>query len=668
MQKTTASFPILRKRDGRLCKFEKKKITEAIFKALYATGVDSREKAEHLSTIVVKELSRSHAGTLPQVEEIQDMVEKVLIQEGHLSTAKAYILYRAKRTSIREGKSELMDTMEEILKEAHREIPFSSLSPRAKMMKVASAASCNFYLSRIIPSQYADAHRKGEIYIHALEYYSKTADSLQIPLCTLLEKGFSGGYGFLRPPRRYSTIAAHAAIILQSCQNDLHGEQALSDFDSELGHYITSNLAPDEEQCFQAMEGLVYNLNTLYSKVGAQVPQSSISIGLATSQAGRIVAKTLLEALRKGLGRGETPLFPEVIFSVKEGVNFNEGDPNFDLFRLALEVASRRMNPTFSFMDAPFNAASKAAYWGGGSRIAENRAGEVTPRRRGTVAAITINLPRVALFISHKRSEFLLTSFYSELQRVINLAVQQLLLRFETLGHLKAKEMPFVMGEKIYLGSESLNENEEIKPSLRNGTLAIGFVGLAEALLILYGRHHGEDPGVQAHGVEIVEFMKSRVDECAEEHNLNLVLAAPSTERIAAEFALLDRQEFGVVPRITEMPCYSNGFEFPHTAKLTIEQKLSIDGPYHSLCQGGHYSFIKLAAPPRYDEVEKAVRKMKEAGIGFGGISFPLDECRECGALAEKGECPSCGSSRIRKIRRSISRLCPQEFACGGGE
>ena len=660
MQKAIATFPILRKRDGRLTKFDTKKITEALYKALYATGVDSRETAEHLCTIVVNELTKTHAGTVPQVEEIQDIVEKVLINEGYLHTAKAYILYRAKRTSIREGKSELMDTMEDILKDSQQELPFQFLSPSAKMLKIANAASSNFYLSRIIPSQYADAHRRGEIYIHSLEYYNKTIDSLQIPLNSLLEKGFFAGYGYLRPPKRFNSIAAHAAIILQSCQNDLYGGQSFHSFDESLGKYAAAHFTLDEEQCFQAMEGFVYNLNTMYSRVGAQVPLSTVSVGLDTSASGRMITRNLLKALQKGLGRGETPFFPMVIFNVKEGVNYDTGDPNYDLFKLAVEVCAKRMNPSFSFYDSQFNRGGpqKVAYWGDGTRVNENRLGEAASKKRGVVASVTINLPRIALWISHKRSDFLFTSFYSELQRIINLSAQQLLNRLEMLGHLKSKELPFVMGEAIYMGSESFREDDEIRASLRNGTLSIGFTGLAEALCALQGRHHGEDEGARSIAVEIVEFMRSRVEELAEELHINLVLTAPSIEKIAGKFTALDRQEFGIVPNVTERPYYTSGFHIPTYFRIPLEERLKIDSVFHNLCNGGHFSFITAPSAPTPETVESILRQMKEEGLGYGGISFPIDECLQCGGnVIESGKCSSCGGEKIRRIRRASTHL-----------
>ncbi len=588
----------------------------------------------------------------------------MLIQEEYISTAKAYILYRAKRTSIREGKSELMDTMEDILHEKHQEIPFYFLSPSAKMLKVAAAASCNFYLSRIIPSQYADAHRKGEIHIHALEYYNKTVDSLQIPLYGLLSRGFSAGYGFVRSPRKYGTLAAHAAIILQSCQNDSCGEQSLLHFDAELGKFIGENLSGDDEQCYQAMEGLVYNLNAMYSRVGAQVPLSTIGVGLDTTDAGRSVTKNLLLSLKNGLGRGETPLFPRIVFYVQEEVNFNAGDPNHDLLKSAMEVATIRMNPLFAFLDSQCNkpCSCNVAYWGDGSRLETNRAGDASPFGRGNTATVTINMPRMALRIAHKRTDFLLSSFYNELQRMIQLASQQLLNRLDMLGHLKGKELPFIMGEKVYRGSDALTGEDQVKALLRNGTLSIGFTGLAETLMVLKKSHHGADLSSRALGLEIIEFMKSKVDEIADEQNLNFVLAAPGIEKIAGRFVVIDRQEFGRIPGVTDKAYYTCGYHVPADYHMPVDDLLDLEASFQKYCNGGHFTFVTSSRRPDLATMEEVIARMKAAGISFGGISFPLNECMGCGKSGIEGEsCPSCNSRHIRRLRRAHTQLCPVE-------
>lgn len=666
MPHKTELFPVIRKRDGRLVKFDQNKITQAIQKSFFATGVDDPKLAEMLSNKVLADMEASLVGSVPQVEEIQDIVERTLIKEDQVDTAKAFILYRAKRTSIRDGRSELMDTVEEILRETPREYKYVFNSPSAKMLKIASAASQNFYLSRLIPAHYSEAHRRGDCHIHDLDYYGKTVHSMQIPLLKLLENGFCAGYGFMRPPKRMATAAAQAAIILQGCQNDMTGGQSFPAFDRDLARFAEKNFSDGEEATFQAMEGLIYNLNSMYSRVGAQVPFSSLNLGADTSPWGRSITKAVLLAMQKGLGRSETPLFPQVIFRLKEGVNLNASDPNYDLFQMALAVSSRRMNPTFSFMDAPFNAEAspEVSYFGSGARIAENRCGNASGSGRGEIALVTISLPRAAFKVVHKRKSYLLSSFMKELERIVSLAGQQLMHRFEILSHLKAQELPFLMGEKLYLGSDHLEPESDIAGAIKNGILSIGFIGLSETLILLTGKHHGEDEKARSLGLEIVSFLKDAVGKTADKYAANIVLSASTAENAGGRFPLLDRHEFGVIPRVTDKIYYNGGFQIPGNHPIAIEEKLAIEGAYHRLCSGGHFSFVELPGPGEdVSKLEGIIRTMKDSGIGYGGFSFPLEECLQCGSsdIRDK-KCASCGSPRRHALRRATAFLAPLDY------
>jgi ribonucleoside-triphosphate reductase len=315
------AFKVIRKRDGRLAEFNEAKITEAIFKAAEAVGGEDRTIAMELTLEVLKFLRKEFGDKIFSVEDVQDSVEKVLIEKGHARTAKAYILYRARRTRIRDAKSELMDAVEEILVETNRENANVSNSPSAKMLQIASAASKKYYLSRLIPEEQAQAHSRGDIHIHDLDFYGKTLTCVQIPLGRLLREGFNNGHGYIRPPKRPSSATALAAIILQSSQNDMHGGQAFPFFDTDISEFVRD---ADDNEVYQAMEAFIYNLNSMHSRAGAQVPFSSLNIGTDTSPAARKVVKNLLLAYEKGLGRGENPIFPNIIFRVKEGINLNE--------------------------------------------------------------------------------------------------------------------------------------------------------------------------------------------------------------------------------------------------------------------------------------------------------------------------------------------------------
>ncbi|MEW5786012.1 MAG: anaerobic ribonucleoside-triphosphate reductase, partial [Bacillota bacterium] len=625
------NFKEIRKRDGRVVLFEPAKITEAIFKAVRAVGGDNRDIAVNLTRQVIDYLNAAgYNGVTPTVEEVQDAVEKTLIENGHARTAKAYILYRDRRTRIREAKSDLMDVVKEILVETSRENANISNSPSAKMLQIAMAASKKYYLSNLLPEEFAQAHNDGAIHIHDLDYYSKTLNCLQIDLERLLRNGFNTGYGYIRPPKRIATAAAQAAIILQSNQNDMFGGQSFPHFDRAMGAIIRGfGEQPDYAEIYQAMEGLIYNLNTMHSRAGAQTPFSSLNLGTDTTAEGRAVSKAVLEAFQKGLGRGESPIFPNLVFRVKQGLNFNPGDPNYDLYQLALQVAARRMNPTFSFMDSSFNAAygEEVSYMGCRTRVIANRHGDAVSAGRGNIAPVTLNLPRLALECRGQQD-----FFFVQLDRLIRLGSRQLLHRYEVLSRLRVKDLPFLMGEKLYMGSETLAPDDSIRDVIKHGTLAVGFIGLAEALLMLIGKHHGEDKEAQKAGLSIIEHMRRRMDQFADEYDLNFVLVATPAEGLAGRFVAIDRERFGLLPGVTDKEYYANSFHLPVNYAISMFDKIAIEGEYHRLCNAGHISYVELEAPPWHNvaAVDRIVRQMAAADVGYGGINYPVDECRAC--------------------------------------
>ncbi|MGI5853237.1 MAG: anaerobic ribonucleoside-triphosphate reductase [Bacillota bacterium] len=647
-------FHSIRKRDGRIVPFEKEKITEAIFKAARAVGGEDRMLAGELAEVVVNYLSKVMASGIPSVEEVQDAVEKVLIETGHAKTAKAYILYRDRRTRMREAKSELMDVVEDILSETSRENANVGNSPSAKMLQIASAASRSYYLSRMIPEDLSRAHSEGDLHIHDLDFYGKTLTCLQIPLGELLEKGFNNGHGYIRPPKRPASAAALACIILQSCQNDMHGGQSFAFFDRDMGKYAEQ---ADEDQVFQAMEALVYNLNSMHSRAGAQVPFSSLNLGTDTSRGGRLVTKCLLEAHEKGLGRGETPIFPNIIFRLKKGVNFEPTDPNYDLFQLAIRVASRRLNPTFSFMDSSFNQSygSEVAYMGCRTRVIADRHGAAVTERRGNLSFTTINLPRLAI-----KAHGELDTFYRGLDDLLSLAARQLYHRYRIQARLKVRDMPFLMGQGLYLDSEGLKPEDTIAGAIKHGTLSIGFIGLAEALTALTGSHHGQSKDSYELGLEIVNYMRQRVDEFAEEYDLNYTLLATPAEGLSGRFVRIDRKLFGTIPGVTDKDYYTNSFHVPVAHDISTAQKITIEGAFHRYANAGHISYVELDAPPLHnpEAVETIIRQMAESDMGYAGINFPVDECRFCGASGLFDDnCPHCGSDDIRRVRRITGYL-----------
>lgn len=648
-------FERIKKRDGREVSFDPSKITEAIFRAAQAMGGENRQKALELTLEVMKVLGKQYEDEVFSVEDVQDVVEKVLIEQGHARTAKAYILYRAQRTRYREGKSELMDVVEEILKETNKENANVGNSPSAKMLQIASAASKQYYLDRLIPPEFSVAHRRGDIHIHDLDFYGKTLNCVQIPLSRLLQEGFNNGHGYIRPPKRPASATALAAIILQSSQNDMFGGQSFPFFDRDLAPFVEN--ASDEET-YQAMEALVYNLNSMHSRAGAQVPFSSLNIGTDTSEGGRRVARNLLLAYDAGLGKGENPIFPNIIFRVQEGTNLSPEDPNHDLFLLAMKVAAKRMNPTFSFMDASFNQnyGSEVAYMGCRTRVIGNVRGPEVTERRGNLCFTTINLPRLAL-----KSKGSLGEFYRLLESAVGLACEQLYHRYRVQAELKVKDMPFVMGQHLYMGSEGLKSCDPIEEAIKHGTLSVGFIGLAETLVCLTGKHHGESDDSQAIGISIIQFMRQLVDKAAEQFNLNYTFLATPAEGLSGRFIGMDREHFGLVKGVTDREYYSNSFHIPVDYDISLFSKISKEGPYHKYTNAGHISYVEFPAPPVHngEAIQAILKHMRDSDMGYAGINFPIDFCEGCGYLGviDEDNCPQCGCHEIKRVRRITGYL-----------
>jgi len=641
-------FKVIKKRDNREVPFDESKITDAIFKAARAVGGEDRTLAVKLTLKVLEMLKQKYNGQVFGVEDVQDVVEKVLIENGHASTAKAYILYRDRRTRIRDAKSDLMDAVAEILRETDKENANVSNSPSAKMLQIAGAASKKYYLTRLIPEEMAEAHMKGDVHIHDLEWYGKTLTCLQIPLKTLLTEGFNTGHGYIRPPKRPGSATALAAIILQSSQNDMHGGQSYAAFDRDMADFVKD---ADEDEVYQAMEALVYNLNSMHSRAGAQVPFSSINLGTDTNEAGRRVTKNLLLAFEAGLGRGENPIFPNIIFRLKAGVNLNPGDPNYDLFQLAMRVASKRLNPTFSFMDSSFNKpyGDLAAYMGCRSRVIANRRGPSVTDRRGNLSFTTINLPRIGI-----KAKGNIDKFFKLLREKMDLCIRQLYHRYKVQSKLKVKDMPFVMGQGLYLDSDKLKPDDTIEEAIKHGTLTVGFIGLAEALILLVNKHHGESDESQKLGLEIVAFMRKEIEKAAEEYNLNYTLLATPAEGLSGRFVKLDANEYGVIPGVTDKSYYTNSYHVPVKFKINAYEKIKKEGQYHKYCDAGHISYVEMESPPIHniEAVESIIKFMGECDMGYAAINFPVDFCVNCHftGVIDQDICPNCANVFVRTV------------------
>ena len=718
----------IRKRDGRLVPFELDKIAGAIYKAFQACSSKYELKtALEIAKIVEKNLEKKQSA-LPTVELVQDTVEEVLIEQGFVRVAKAYILYRANRTRERDMQSRLMKTFEEItffesknsdLKRENANV--NADAPMGTMLKYGTEAAKQFNEMFVLNPRHAKAHDNGDIHIHDMDFLTLTTTCCQIDIKRLFENGFSTGHGVLRRPNSISVYAALACIAIQSNQNDQHGGQAIPNFDygmapgvakSYIKHFY-HNLAKaisllenidgekiatiiknklvlkptldnnnefneaikvellnnnienldkiiefsnknayqeTDKETYQAMEAFIHNLNTMHSRAGAQVPFSSINYGMDTSSEGRMVMKNILLATDAGLGHGETPIFPIQIFRVKEGINYNEGEPNYDLFKLACKTSAKRLFPNFSFVDAPFNLKyykgtpeTEIAYMGCRTRVMANiydKNNEIS-FSRGNLSFTTINLPRLAILSNGDVKEF-----FNKLDDMLELCIEQLLERFEIQCRRKVKNYPFLMEQGIWLGSDKLKPDDEVREVLKHGTLTVGFIGLAETLKALIGCHHGESEKAQALGLRIVGHMAKAMDKTSKKYNLNFSLIATPAEGLSGRFIKMDKKLFGNLEGITDREYYTNSFHIPVYYPISAYNKIKLEGPYHALTNGGHISYIEMDGDPtkNLSAFEKIIRAMHDNGIGYGAINHPVDRDPICGYNGIIDDvCPCCG-------------------------
>lgn len=560
------------------------------------------------------------------------------------------------------------------------------------MLQYGANTAKEYYLDTMIDPDIAKMHREGYIHIHDLDFYGWTTTCTQIELRKLFKGGFNTGHGHLREPKSIGSYAALAAIAIQSNQNDQHGGQSIVDFDYAMGDgvrltyerylreafeirsaltnridYVWQEeyaLKKTIRDTYQAMEGLIHNLNTMHSRAGAQVPFSSINYGMDTRWEGRLAIEQLLLATEAGLGNGETPIFPIQIFRVKEGVNYNPGDPNYDLFKLAIKVSAKRLFPNFSFIDAPFNLQyykpghpeTEVAYMGCRTRVMGNVCGEETAPGRGNLSFTSINLPRLAIEAKGDKEYF-----YERLDRTLMLVRKQLLDRYQVQCSRTAHNFPFLMGEGVWRGSETLKAEDPVGKVLDEGTLSIGFIGLAEALKALCGAHHGENEEAQALGLKIVGYIRDFCDRSSKEYGLNFTCLATPAESLSGRFVRMDREKYGVIEGVTDREYYTNSFHVPVYFPISAFKKIQIEAPYHALTNAGHISYVEMDgdASQNLEAFEKIVRCMKESGIGYGSINHPVDRDPVCGYNGIIGDtCPGCGRKesqdqpfeRVRRI------------------
>ena len=742
----------IKKRNGTPVPFDVNKIRSAIHKANEAAQIEAIAPVQ-FEKLVDEVVESIPAGQVPDVEQVQDLVEEKLIANGFAKTAKAYILYRAEHTKVRKTEADLVNI--------YRELTFTSAADAdikrenanidadtsmGTMLKYGSEGANYFVDNYILPKDIAAAHINGDIHIHDKDFYMLTETCCQIDLVKLFHDGFSTGHGFIRQPKSIASYAALACIAIQANQNEMHGGQSVPNFDYAMAEGVActfrkeyydavqryfwleydcenvlgeafraalkdampdrinmSNIDDHEEllvqwlletgeqwlgktpaeeeirRChktsiriamketdqatYQAMESLIHNLNTMNSRAGAQVPFSSINYGTCTSPEARMAMKNLLKVTDIGLGNGETAIFPVQIFKVKEGINYNPGDPNYDLFRLAIKVSAKRLFPNFSFIDAPFNLPyykegdynTEIAYMGCRTRVMGNHydpTKEVTCGR-GNLSFTSINLPRLGILAKGNMDKF-----YKLLDKRLALCCRQLLHRFGIQSKKTVKNYPFLMGQGIWIDSDKLNINDEVGEVLKHGTLSVGFIGLAETLVALTGKHHGESEESRKLGLEIIGHMRKYMDDESEKTGLNFTLLATPAEGLSGRFVRIDQKRFGKIPGVTDREYYTNSFHVPVYYPIGAFQKIKIEAPYHALTNAGHISYVELdgdtAKNP--EAFEAIIRCMKESGIGYGSVNHPVDRDPVCGFTGVIDDvCPRCGRHEGEAV--SIERL-----------
>jgi ribonucleoside-triphosphate reductase len=668
------------KRDGRRVEFDPIKITSAIKGAADEIAFTIKEsEAFDLTQKAIKKLEDSGKKRI-SVEEIQDIVEHTLLDNGYELIGVTFSNYRKERTKVRETKSDLMKAIERIGVETDRDNANVGNNFSSKLLRIASESN-KWHNLVMMPKHLAKAHENGDIYYHDLDSYNLSTNCLHIPTKEVLQNGFNTGYGYIRKARRIESAAELSCILLQSTQNDMFGGQAHPDFDNDMAVFVEPTRqeirkelrelgieeSKIEEQVekklrrniHQAMQGIVYNLNTMHSRAGSQVPFSSINIGIPNCDDAALVCEIFLTEYEKGLGVGEQPIFPNIIFRVKEGVNRESNDPYHYLYKLACKVASKRMNPTFMNIDADFNKTYydkgyMPATMGCRTYVMSNINGEPGTKGRGNIAPTTINLPRVGILAKGD-----VDKFFSLLDNRLELAKEALLHRYDVLKRLKVKDLPFVAGQKLMKGSEDLTPDDSIEPILKQGTWGIGFIGLAETLSALLGKHHGEDAEAKELGFKIVSHMRDFTDKLTQETRLNWSTYATPAEGLSGRFVVQDRNIFGDIKGVTDKEYYTNSFHIPVGFPISIKDKIDIEAPYHKLCNAGHISYIELDDYPNGEIIMDILNyAYKHTNISYIGINFHIRYCRDCGTYLKAGEqkC-KCGSYNIQGVSRVTGYL-----------
>lgn len=707
------------KRDGRIVGFNEEKIITAIRKAMLHT-----DKGEDMSLIRQISDHISFRGDAQMtVEAIQDMVEMELMKSSRKDVAQKYIAYRNQRRIARKAKTR--DIFQEIINIQSNDVTrenanMNADTPAGMMMKFASETTKPFVDDFLLSEEVVEAVRHNYLHIHDKDYYpTKSLTCCQHPLDNILQHGFNAGHGESRPAKRIETASVIACISMETAQNEMHGGQAIPAFDFYLAPYVRVSLieelksmeeltgadyshlynkefedyeirpldflSGDERilqhainrtvsRVHQAMEAFIHNMNTIHSRGGNQVVFSSINYGTDTSAEGRCIIRELLNSTYRGVGNGETAIFPIQIWKKKRGVSYLPGDRNYDLYELACKVTARRFFPNFLNLDATFNHSeewraddpkrylNEVATMGCRTRVYENRFGPKTSVGRGNLSFSTINIVRLAIeCMDVKDKEQRIAMFFAKLDGLLEITARQLHERMEFQKTAFAKQFPLLMSA-LWIGSEKLKPNDTIASVINQGTLGIGFIGLAECLVALVGKHHGESEEAQELGLRIITYMRDRANDFSEQYQHNYSILATPAEGLSGRFTRGDRKLFGVIEGITDREYYTNSNHVPVYYKCSARHKAEVEAPYHDLTRGGHIFYVEIDGDATHnpEAIMRIVDMMDKYNIGYGSVNHNRNRCLDCGyenSTKDLEVCPKCGSKNLDKLQRITGYL-----------
>ncbi len=707
------------KRDGRIVGFNEQKIMAAVRKAMLHTDKGEDER------LVQQIADRIGFAGKPQmtVEDIQNQVEMELMKSSRKDVARTYIAYRNQRSVARKAKTR--DVFLEIINVKNNDITrenanMNADTPAGMMMKFSSETTKPFVDDYLLSEESREAVRQNRLHIHDKDYYpTKSLTCCQHPLDHILERGFSAGHGSSRAAKRIETASVLACISLETAQNEMHGGQAIPAFDFYLAPYVRSSFVEELKalenltgenyahlynkeiddylkkpleglegearmvqhainktvaRVHQAMEAFIHNMNTIHSRGGNQVVFSSINYGTDTSAEGRCVIRELLNSTYDGVGNGETAIFPIQIWKKKRGVNYLPGEPNYDLYGLACKVTARRFFPNFLNLDATFNQSEawkaddpkrymhEVATMGCRTRVFENRYGMKTSVGRGNLSFSTINIVRLAIeCMDITDKEARINSFFAKLDNMLDVAARQLNERYDFQKTAMAKQFPLLM-RSLWTGAEELSPDETIEKVINQGTLSIGFIGLAECLKALVGAHHGESDEAQQLGLRIVDYMRCRCNEFSEKYHHNFSLLATPAEGLSGKFTKIDRKKFGVLEGITDRDYYTNSNHVPVYYKCSARHKAEVEAPYHEMTRAGHIFYVEMDGDATHNPqaIMNVVDMMDHYNMGYGSVNHNRNRCMDCGfenAESDLEVCPQCGSRHLDRLQRITGYL-----------